>query len=390
MTMLIIFSKRLPRFFSENARECEMRKKRELSYKTSISIIIIALFGLFSTQATAASFDCHKAASWVEKTVCSNPELSKLDAEMAKAYHDALASLSSEGQKETKQYQKQWLKEISYIKDKYDKYYAENKEHARYHDKRIVQSLRDDYEKRIEELQKILIKFPPRIFRHVYVSNAKTNKDCEYLVERRTLSYPQIENPRDENEKFWNTLIYKKVRTDFEKRSKGNACTDILHEYGVSFSNKQLISFHGSQYHYSHGHAHGYDDASISFSWLLKDKRELKATDLFDDITGLSKKLSVLIAKKQKEWETDSNATLIAPDMDALFSPNMWLISKEGLDFRLMTYNFANNILITIDWKDIEPYLSKNGHSSLIEYIKIEKVIFDVNKEIKYGNTTKN
>jgi uncharacterized protein len=125
-----------------------MRKKRELSYKTSIGIIIIVLFGLLSTQATAASFDCKKAASWVEKSVCSNPELSKLDEELAKAYNDALASLSPEGQKETKQYQKQWLKEISYIKAKYDKYYAENKEYARHHDERIVGTLRRDYKKK--------------------------------------------------------------------------------------------------------------------------------------------------------------------------------------------------------------------------------------------------
>jgi len=75
--------------------------------------IVVILFGLLSTQATAASFDCNKATTWLEKTVCSNPELSKLDEELAKAYHDALASLSPEGQKETKQYQRQWLKELS-------------------------------------------------------------------------------------------------------------------------------------------------------------------------------------------------------------------------------------------------------------------------------------
>ena len=90
-----------------------MREKIELNDKISIGIIIIALFGLLSAQATAASFDCKKAATWVEKTVCSNPELSKLDEDLAKAYSDALASLSPEGQQETKQYQKQWLKEIS-------------------------------------------------------------------------------------------------------------------------------------------------------------------------------------------------------------------------------------------------------------------------------------
>ena len=115
-----------------------MRKvKREKSMHKKpyfLCFVLVTFLFLSTLQAFAASFDCNKAASWVEKTVCSNPELSKLDDGLAKAYHDALVSLSPEGQKETKQYQKQWLKEIYHIKTKYDKYYAENKEYAGYHD----------------------------------------------------------------------------------------------------------------------------------------------------------------------------------------------------------------------------------------------------------------
>jgi len=46
--------------------------------------ILILLLGLFSTPAAAASFDCQKAATWLEKKVCSNAELSKLDGEIVK------------------------------------------------------------------------------------------------------------------------------------------------------------------------------------------------------------------------------------------------------------------------------------------------------------------
>ncbi len=51
---------------------------------------------LLSTTAFAASIDCKEAATWLEKAVCSNSELSKLDEQMAKAYNDALVSLSPE------------------------------------------------------------------------------------------------------------------------------------------------------------------------------------------------------------------------------------------------------------------------------------------------------
>ena len=52
-----------------------------------LCITTISILGacLLSTYANSASFDCNKAASWVEKTVCGSPELSKLDDTMAKS-----------------------------------------------------------------------------------------------------------------------------------------------------------------------------------------------------------------------------------------------------------------------------------------------------------------
>ena len=49
---------------------------------------------LLSTYTNAASFDCNKATSWVEKTVCDSSELSKLDDTMAKKYKSNLATFS--------------------------------------------------------------------------------------------------------------------------------------------------------------------------------------------------------------------------------------------------------------------------------------------------------
>ncbi len=53
-----------------------------------LCITTIGILGtcLLSTYANSASFDCNKAATWVEKTVCDSPELSKLDDTMAKKY----------------------------------------------------------------------------------------------------------------------------------------------------------------------------------------------------------------------------------------------------------------------------------------------------------------
>lgn len=49
---------------------------------------------LLPTNTNAASFDCNKAATWVEDTICRNPELSKLDDAVAKKYKNKLAKAS--------------------------------------------------------------------------------------------------------------------------------------------------------------------------------------------------------------------------------------------------------------------------------------------------------
>ena len=349
-----------------------MKEKRELCHKTSIGIIIIVLFGLFSTQATAASFDCKKAASWLEKNVCSNPELSKLDEQMAKAYSDALKSLSPEGQKETKQYQKQWLKEIQHKKAEEEldlkKWLKElphikaKAEHKGYKDnlnKIIATDLELVYQIRITQLKRILIKFPDRIFRHVYVSrHSETDKSCPRLFEDQKLTYLQIENPRDENEKSWNNLISKEA---FDHFGASDKCQDNNDEYTVTFSNKHLISVK---------HTHNWWDTSTDedrgeqtqgyfetkcISWLLEDKRELKASDLFNDKTDWQNKIVALVAQKVTRSSELTNI---------ITSPSLWEISKNGLHYLFSDYGAP---VITIDWKTLDPYLSKNGRSLIYD-----------------------
>src|SRR5688572_18119262 len=63
-----------------------------------------------SDNAPAASFDCATATQPVEKLICSDAELSKLDEEMARAYSDAIARLSSADAPALKSNQRAWLK----------------------------------------------------------------------------------------------------------------------------------------------------------------------------------------------------------------------------------------------------------------------------------------
>jgi uncharacterized protein len=73
---------------------------------------IVYLFGslVLTLPAQAASFDCDKAASKIEKLICGDNELSKLDETLSKTYQQALER-NDDKQKATKE-QRQWLKEV--------------------------------------------------------------------------------------------------------------------------------------------------------------------------------------------------------------------------------------------------------------------------------------
>jgi uncharacterized protein YecT (DUF1311 family) len=71
---------------------------------------ILFLFGLLVLPAQAASFDCTKAGTKVEHMICDNPEISKLDDELYRAYQDDLSKANEEQKQLVVTEQKHWLK----------------------------------------------------------------------------------------------------------------------------------------------------------------------------------------------------------------------------------------------------------------------------------------
>lgn len=74
--------------------------------------IIFALFISLSPAAFATSFDCTKASTSVEKMICNNPLLSKLDDALAKNYTDQVGNAQSARERTGfQQEQKVWIRE---------------------------------------------------------------------------------------------------------------------------------------------------------------------------------------------------------------------------------------------------------------------------------------
>jgi uncharacterized protein len=87
-----------------------MRKLLNASL-ASLPCLFVLLTSTLPAQ--AASFDCAKANSKVERTICTDSELSKLDDQLNKTYQQAMEQ-SKDKQHEFKE-QKRWLKEIRNI-----------------------------------------------------------------------------------------------------------------------------------------------------------------------------------------------------------------------------------------------------------------------------------
>lgn len=74
-------------------------------------VALMILFMSLSSTAIAASFDCNKAHGFIEKTICSTPELSTLDEDLSKIYKEIIHA-DPENAGLMKKAQLWWLKSI--------------------------------------------------------------------------------------------------------------------------------------------------------------------------------------------------------------------------------------------------------------------------------------
>ncbi|WP_187673909.1 lysozyme inhibitor LprI family protein [Zestomonas carbonaria] len=81
-----------------------------MSNKSPLSLPAIITIA-FSNAISAASFDCTKASTLVEKTICTDTQLSKADEQMARLYHKAIG-FSAEGDNTIQSEQRRWLRAV--------------------------------------------------------------------------------------------------------------------------------------------------------------------------------------------------------------------------------------------------------------------------------------
>lgn len=106
-----------------------------------------SLGALAETQTVAASFDCAKAKTAIEKAICADVRLAKLDADVANLYNENMKHLSNSGKQNLRIDEVQWVKSIPTL----CRFAIENKDQTN-----LSNCIQDTYERRKNVLSEFL------------------------------------------------------------------------------------------------------------------------------------------------------------------------------------------------------------------------------------------
>jgi len=86
-----------------------------LAFEKSWRALLLVPCSVLMTPAQAATFDCNKASSFVEKAICSDSRLTSMDDQLGRLYKEALTESSNSEAVKTEQ--KAWLSSRNQCKD---------------------------------------------------------------------------------------------------------------------------------------------------------------------------------------------------------------------------------------------------------------------------------
>ncbi len=89
---------------------CVKRDKRRRVIIGCVAVLFLSSFMPFGNEASAASFDCGKAQSKLERRICADPKLSSLDDELTRVYKEALGLVSDAAA--LRKAQQAWLRKV--------------------------------------------------------------------------------------------------------------------------------------------------------------------------------------------------------------------------------------------------------------------------------------
>ena len=344
------------------------QKERLILLRTGF-LLAMALSAALTGRAQAASFDCGKASNLLEKTVCTDPQLSDYDEGISHAFTTALAPLSPAGRDDLRKGQRQWLRYVQTVCS------VDAETLAGSGQQRAVECLHGAYLNRQDQLQRASVRGGHYIIAQVdqflaYPDPPDASNTLAGLhpgFASTEISYPQIDDPADASQKAFNGAVLawlKSVGGSDNPTAPQN--DDMTLSYEVLMANSQLISVLLEANDLPHDADH--TTAAINnINWLLRQKRALQDNDVFNRKRPWKPALKTWV----KQALRDNNKAcrcleLGRPGVDGLIGKSLsadnWLLTKEGLVVQFRPGELGGSAAgaprVIIPWRKLKPYLA--------------------------------
>lgn len=346
----------------------------ELPIRSSLvlgCVLITGLGGFSSARLWAQkgpSFDCAKASTVVENTICANPSLAAMDQKLSSTYKADLALLSEEGRASLRDGQRQWLKVVGLVCDTTvlpDDLFKGFK-----HKTTPAQCLEKKYRDRQKQLEEAVTTFGNIQIRRVDIFSARRSPFADDFSGADTgfvtlgVSYPQIDRPKSDSEIAWN----KKLKSLLPSTDLSACCfggddtpgnTDVYFGYKILSVSEKLLSVETSSGYYVHGAFHDQHFHWV-VNWLVLKGRELKPEDIFDENTSWKDALTDYcfreLSGREGFWVKNPGGLGEMPTQ-----PERWALGEGGLTIQFNPYEVGPYSLgapeVLVPWSELKQYL---------------------------------
>jgi uncharacterized protein YecT (DUF1311 family) len=353
----------------------ETEKQRLGLEVSSMRMVWLVLLISGGVGARGASFDCTKAATPQEKAICASPKLSAEDEQMAAAYKAVLAAAPAEMKAEVLEGQRTWIRgqalackptgtgqDLSACLEGYEEARTKALQHMVLREGGVTFVWRS-----------ITLKAPDG---PDDVAPGMRQYEANAGFGTLNAEWPQANDPSPEW-RAWNSAIELAARELTSQNSSGPAArppekwaatggVDESLTTSLGILDADLVTAEIENFWDGHG-AHP-NTLTTQFNWLLKEKHELRAEDVFRHGSGwdlfLQKRCDQYLHKKLdsagNSYEDFEQPGEMAKTLRGIvIEPKNWQLDAKGITIIFQPYAVACYACtpppVTIAWQDLKP-----------------------------------
>jgi uncharacterized protein len=316
------------------------------------AVTLLASFACVSftlpTVGIAASFDCAKVETAMERAICADAELSALDQNLQNSYAKAMRLLSNAGKTVLRDGQRRWLHHASLVC-----FDLRN-------DGPVRDCLMDMYERRLKELNAAAVQVGPFLFSRVDYYFASPDPNSNQPFQGHT-AYPRIDQPMSEVVSKWNSLMAPSRAAEGAGWCDGSP-GDVVIDFTIRSATTRTISVQRSNWMYCHGTPHGYGATQGKTYVLSPALHELVSSELFSPEKSWDGFLAdrCYTVLKQKEQRVDRDTV-----KQVVTRPNTWALARDGLivtvdPYEVLGYASGTSVIL-IPWAELAPFLAPDA-----------------------------